>query len=198
MGFPPGIAEKLVSNSIYKWKNIASTLQKTISSVKDSTINNSNNISQSNQLTLTNNENCKLPSVVHETEIDSCSEFTNINNLSPAQSFKTDHMSDSYNGAVRDNYIWTQTFTDLDVIVKIPEHIKSFKNTIKVNISSDEIKIDVKPLNSSTDSEWDNIFNGKLSFKIRKDESIWSIETGKHINVCSLCIRHFRFNFLKH
>lgn len=183
LGFPPEVAEKLVSNNMYKWKTIASTLQETISSVKDSTINNSNNISQSNQLTLTDNENCKLPSIVHEIEIDSCSESTNLNNLSPVQSFKADHMSDSYNGAVRDNYVWTQTLTDLDVIVKIPEHIKSSKNTIKVNISSDEIKIDVKPLNSSTDSEWNNIFNGKLSFKIRKDESIWSIESGKHINI---------------
>ncbi|CAL1680372.1 unnamed protein product [Lasius platythorax] len=183
LGFPPGVAEKLISNSMYKWKNTASTLQKTISSVKDSTINNSSSISQSNQLTLTDNKNCKfIPSVVQEIEIDSCSESTNIN-LPPAQSFKTDHMSDSYNGAVRDNYVWTQTLNDLDILVKIPEHIKTSKNMIKVNISSDEVKIDVKPLNSSTDSEWDNIFNGKLSFKIRKDESIWSIEAGKHINI---------------
>ncbi|XP_029173166.1 nudC domain-containing protein 3 isoform X2 [Nylanderia fulva] len=181
LGFPSGVVEKLVSNSMYKWKNIASNLQKTIS-VKDS--NNSSSISQSNQLTLTDKiENWKLPSVVQEIEIGSCSESTNIINLPSTQSFKTDHMSDSYNGAVRDNYVWTQTLTDLDVIVKIPEHIKTSKNTIKVNISSDKIKIDVKPLNSSTNSEWDNIFNDKLSFKIRKDESIWSVEAGKHINI---------------
>ncbi|XP_029658820.1 nudC domain-containing protein 3 isoform X1 [Formica exsecta] len=183
LGFPPGVAEKLVSNSIYKWKNIASTLQKTISSVKDNTIKNSSSISHSNQLTLTDNENCRLvPPAVQEIEIDSCSESTNIN-LPSAQSLKTDNVSDSYNGAVRDNYIWTQTLNDLDVLVKIPEHVKISKDTIRVNISSDEVKIDVKPLNSSTNFKWDNIFNGKLSFKIRKDESIWNIEAGKHINI---------------
>ncbi|XP_050447287.1 nudC domain-containing protein 3 isoform X2 [Cataglyphis hispanica] len=182
LGFPPGVAEKLVANSMYKWKNIASTLQKTIP-VKYDSIKNSNSRSYSNQLTLTDNENCTLvPPAVQEIEIDSCSESTNIN-PPPAQSFKTDNVSDSYNGAVRDNYIWTQTLNDLDVLVKIPEHVKISKDTIRVNISSDEVKIDVKPLNSSTDSKWDNIFNGKLSFKIRKDESIWSIEAGKHINI---------------
>lgn len=190
LGFPPGVAEKLVSNSIYKWKNIASTLQKTISSVKDNTIKNSSSISYSNQLTLTDNENCRLvPPAVQEIEIDSCSEPTNIN-LSSAQSLKIDNVSDSYNGAVRDNYIWTQTLNDLDVLVKIPEHVKISKDTIRVNINSDEVKIDVKPLNSSTNFKWDNIFNGKLSFKIRKDESIWNIEAGKHINVYSICIRY--------
>ncbi|XP_070164072.1 nudC domain-containing protein 3 isoform X2 [Polyergus mexicanus] len=183
LGFPPGVAEKLVSNSIYKWKNIASTLQKTISSVKDHTIKNSSSISHSNQLTLTDNENCKfVPPAVQEIEIDSCSESTSIN-LSSAQSFKTDNVSDSYNGAIRDNYIWTQTLNDLDVLINIPKHVKISKDTIRVNISSDEVKIDVKSLNSSTNFKWDNIFNGKLSFKIRKDESIWSIEAGKHINI---------------
>jgi len=84
---------------------------------------------------------------------------------------------------VRENYIWTQTLNDLDVLVKIPEHIKASKDTIKINISSNEIKIEGKP--SSEDTEWENIFSGKLSFKIRRDESIWSIEAGKHINVRS-------------
>lgn len=176
-------------NNMYKWKNISSTLQKTISPVKESTLSNSSSIS--NQLTLSDNENCSLiPPVVQEIEIDSCTESTNVN-PTPVQSFKTDHVSDSYNGAIRDNYVWTQTLNDLDVLVKIPEHIKTSKDTMKVNISSDEIKIDVKPLNSSTDCEWENIFNGKLSFKIRKDESIWNIEAGKHINVYPLCIRNF-------
>lgn len=183
LGFPSGVAEKLVLNSLYKWKNIPSTLQKTISSVEDSTLDNSSSESHSNQLTLTDNENCSLtPPVVQEIEIDSCTESTDVN-PPPAESLKIDHVSDSYNGAIRDNYVWTQTLNDLDVLVKIPEHIKTSKDMIKVNINSDEIKIDVKPLNSSANCEWDNIFDGRLSFKIRKDESVWSIEPGKHINI---------------
>ncbi|XP_072742840.1 nudC domain-containing protein 3 isoform X1 [Anoplolepis gracilipes] len=181
LGFLPGIAEKLVLTNMYKWKSVASTLQRTIS-VNDNTIININSITHSNQSTLADNENCRLPPVAQEIEIDSCNKSTNIN-PSPADSFKIDHISDCYNGAIRDNYVWTQTLSDLDVLVKIPDHIKISKDMIKVNINSDEIKIDAKSLNSSTDSEWDNIFNGELSFKIRKDESVWSIEAGKHINI---------------
>lgn len=196
LGFPPGIAEKLVLNTMYKWKNSVLSLQTTTSSLNDN-INSSSTL-QPNQSVLMQNENCRLiPSVAQEIEIDSCNKSDNIKSPSSSmRSFETDHISDSYNGAVRENYIWTQTLNDLDVLVKIPEHIKASKDTIKVDISSNEIKINGKP--SSADSEWDNIFNGKFSFKIRRDESIWSIEAGKHINVRSLHMRHIRLNFLEH
>ncbi|XP_018307592.1 nudC domain-containing protein 3 isoform X2 [Mycetomoellerius zeteki] len=177
LGFPPGIAEKLVLNTMYKWKNPTS-LQKTTLSV----IDNTNSSSTSNQLVSTQNENCRLiPPVAQEIEIDSCNKANNIK-PSSIQS-KIDHISDSYNGAIRENYTWSQTLNDLDVIVKIPKHIKASKDTVKVDINSNEIKIDGKPSVSSTNSKWENIFNGKFSFKIRRDESIWSIEAGKQISI---------------
>ncbi|KAL6261770.1 hypothetical protein P5V15_006859 [Pogonomyrmex californicus] len=174
LGLPSGIMEKLVLNAMYKWKD-ESILQKT--SQKTLSVNDNTKSIQSNQSVLIQNEECRFtPPVEQEIEISSCNEFDNI------KSSKVDHISDSYNGAVRDNYIWTQTLNDLDVLVKIPEHVKASKDTVKINISSNELKIDVKSSTSSVDSKWDNIFNGKLSFKIRRDESIWSIE-GKHINI---------------
>lgn len=178
LGFPPGTAEKLVLNTMYKWKNTASSLQETTLSVNDNT----NSSSTPDQLVL-QNKNCRLtPLVAQEIEIDSCNKSNDIKSPS-TQSLKADHISDSYNGAVRENYVWTQTLGDLDVLVKIPEHIKASKDTIKVDINSNEIKIVGKPSTSLADSEWKNIFNGKLSFKIRRDESIWSIEAGKQISV---------------
>lgn len=177
LGFPPGMAEKLILNSMYKWKSSMLSLQKTTLS-DDST----NSSDTPDQIVLTQNESC-TPPVVQEIEINSCNK-SNIIKLSSAQSFKTDRTSDSYNGAVRENYIWTQTLNDLDVLVKVPEHIKASKDTVKVDINSSEIKIDGKLSASSTDSEWSSIFNGKLRFKIRSSESTWSIE-GKQINVCS-------------
>lgn len=180
LGFPPGVAEKLVLSNMYKWKNTISPLKKRTLSV-DST----NSSGMSDQLVLTQNESCKFsPSVVQEIEIDSCNKFNNIK-PSSSQLFKMDHASDSYNGAVRENYVWTQTLNDLDVVVKIPEHIKASKDTVEVNISSSEIIIDGKSSTSPADSEWSNIFNGKLCFKIRSGESTWSIE-GRQINVRSL------------
>lgn len=179
LGFPPGVAEKLVLSTMYKWKNTMSPLKKT-------TLSGDTNSSDMSDQLVSQNESCRFsPSVAREIEIDSCDKFNNIK-PSSEQLFKMDHASDSYNGAVRENYIWTQTLNDLDVVVKIPEHIKASKDTVKVNISSSEIIIDGK-LSSTADSEWSNIFNGKLCFKIRSGESTWSIE-GRQINVRSLII----------
>ncbi|XP_032689674.1 nudC domain-containing protein 3 isoform X2 [Odontomachus brunneus] len=176
LGFPPGVAEKLVLNSMYKWKNISPVIKESTHDI----VNNS--ISESNELTAMQNVNCRFsPPVAQEIEIDSCNKLDTTNRLT-TQLVETDHTSDSYNGAIRDNYIWTQTLDDLDVLVKIPEHIKTPKQT-RVNINSDEIKIDIKPCSAMKDSEWDNIFNSKLSFKVRRDESVWSIVSGKHISI---------------
>jgi len=158
---------------------------------KTTLFDNTNSSGMSDQL-VSQNENCRFsPSVAQEIEIDSCDKFNNIK-LSSEQLFKMDHASDSYNRAVRENYVWTQTLNDLDVVVKIPEHIKASKDTVKVNISSSEIVIDGKP-SSPADSEWSNIFNGKLCFKIRSGESTWSIE-GRQINV-RLLIKYIRITF---
>lgn len=182
LGFPPGIAEKLVTKSMQKWKHTASTIQRTTTS--DKTIGNNSNVSESNELSSIQSEDYRhVPPVVQEIEIDSSSKLDNP--LSKQSFVDIDHISDSYNGAVRENYVWTQTLGDLDILIKIPEYIKTAKN-VKVTISLDEIKIDVNSFSSLEESKWDNIFSGKLSFKIRKDESIWSLVAGKHINVRSL------------
>lgn len=184
LGFPSGVAEKLVLNSMYKWKNISSTLKEDKLDIV------SNNISELNESTATQDVDNRLSlPVVQEIEIDSCNKPGTTDILS-TQSVRTDHNSDSYNGAIRDNYMWTQTLDDLDVLIKIPEYTKTPKQT-RVNINSDEIKIDVKSSSSTKDSEWDNIFNGKLSFKVRKDESTWSIVSGKHLSVRLQQMRQF-------
>jgi hypothetical protein len=34
---------------------------------------------------------------------------------------------DSYNGAIRENYIWSQDYTDLEVRVPVPKHVMKGK-----------------------------------------------------------------------
>lgn len=178
------MAEELVLSSMFKWKKLALTPQNTKSLANDDTIN-SDDTSQSARLTSENIEsgNCEIvPSVAREVEIDSCNKLDDSNSAF-TRSSETKHVSDSYNGAIRENYVWTQTLSDLDVLVKIPEYVKIMKNALRVDVSSDEIKIDVRSPDPTRDSEWDSIFSGKLSFKIRKNETVWSIVSGKHISV---------------
>lgn len=109
--------------------------------------------------------------------------------------------SDSYNGAVRENYTWSQTIADLDVLVKIPECIKTVKG-LKVIITGDEIKVAAKSsilkdcnaieminsieLEDCTIPEYTTLLEGRFCMKIRKDESFWSFFPGRHISVCKI------------
>lgn len=85
----------------------------------------------------------------------------------------------SYNGAIRDNYSWSQTISDLDVTIALPNYIESPKD-VKVHLNSDDLKIE-----ANIQTKWTTIFEGKLCFKIRKNESIWSLLSKRYINVCT-------------
>ena len=100
---------------------------------------------------------------------------------------------ESYNGAERDLYSWTQTITDLDVRVKvsdsssrllsadlrlqIPPHIKKGKE-VKVNIGKQHIKVE---LVESTGLK--TLIDSDLPWPIRAEESTWSLVPGEHIHV---------------
>jgi len=47
--------------------------------------------------------------------------------------------SDTYNGAVMENYKWSQTVTDIDVRVPVPEGTKS--KHVRVDIRNDHLKV---------------------------------------------------------
>ncbi|XP_043668028.1 nudC domain-containing protein 3 [Vespula pensylvanica] len=90
--------------------------------------------------------------------------------------------SDSYNGAIRDTYIWSQTITDIDVLVKLPKSPLKAKD-LRVSIETQRIKIEAtqrhETCNKSTkDPKWTTIFEGELIFKTKKDESVWSLVSG--------------------
>ncbi|XP_046817778.1 uncharacterized protein LOC124423734 isoform X1 [Vespa crabro] len=90
--------------------------------------------------------------------------------------------SDSYNGAIRDTYIWSQTITDIDVLVKLPKLSLKVKD-LRVNIETQRIKIEaIQRYKTSNESikepEWTTIFKGELIFKTKKDESVWSLISG--------------------
>ena len=47
--------------------------------------------------------------------------------------------SDTYNGAITDNYKWSQTMTDVDIRVPVPD--RTVAKHIRVNIRSDHLKV---------------------------------------------------------
>ncbi|CAF2427712.1 unnamed protein product [Rotaria sp. Silwood2] len=84
---------------------------------------------------------------------------------------------ETYNGADRDLYYWTQTISDIDVRVKIPKHIKKGKE-IKVNLTKQHIKIDLIESN-----ELKTLIDSDLPWTIRAEDSTWSLVPGEYIHI---------------
>lgn len=49
--------------------------------------------------------------------------------------------SDAYNGATNENYVWSQTMTDIDIRVSVPKGTTG--KDLKVNIKNDSLKIEI-------------------------------------------------------
>ncbi|NXG80798.1 NUDC3 protein, partial [Baryphthengus martii] len=80
---------------------------------------------------------------------------------------------DSYNGAVRENYAWSQDYSDLEVKVPVPKHIVKGKQ-VTVDISSGAIRVAVLEASGRR-----VLMEGKLTHKINTESSFWSLEPGK-------------------
>lgn len=90
-------------------------------------------------------------------------------------------VSDCYNGASYDNYRWSQSIGELDVVVRLPEEARTSKD-VRVQLSAEEIEVAVKSSEEGAEV-WKTLLKGRFSFKIKSSESYWCLEPGKHISV---------------
>lgn len=84
---------------------------------------------------------------------------------------------DSYNGAVRENYTWSQDYTDLEIKVPVPKHVVKGKQ-VSVTLSSSSIRVAVLE-----DTGERVLMEGKFTHKINTESSLWSLEPGKCVLV---------------
>ncbi|XP_037348904.1 nudC domain-containing protein 3 isoform X1 [Talpa occidentalis] len=84
---------------------------------------------------------------------------------------------DSYNGAVRENYTWSQDYTDLELKVPVPKHVVKGRQ-VSVALSSSSIRVAV--LEESGERV---LMEGKFTHKINTESSLWSLEPGKCVLV---------------
>lgn len=85
---------------------------------------------------------------------------------------------ESYNGAVRDNYSWSQSITDVDIHVKVPPHIQRGAD-VAVDIARKRVRVAYK----DADGKLVDVVNGELTWDVHKDESLWSLVPGEHIHI---------------
>ncbi|CAH2274946.1 Hypothetical predicted protein [Pelobates cultripes] len=95
---------------------------------------------------------------------------------------------DSYNGAVRKNYMWSQDYTDVEI--KIPVNKDVIKGRqVTVDLQSTSIRVVVR------DGEGEHVvMNGNFTHKINAETSFWSLEPGKCIVISLSKIGEYWWN----
>ncbi|XP_051268389.1 nudC domain-containing protein 3 [Dicentrarchus labrax] len=78
---------------------------------------------------------------------------------------------DSYNGAVRDNYSWSQDYTDLEVRVFVPKTVVKGRQ-VRVSLQASSMKVCVLGAEEKT------LMEGEFTHKINTENSLWSLEPG--------------------
>uniref|UniRef100_A0A3P9ANJ2 NudC domain-containing protein 3 n=1 Tax=Esox lucius TaxID=8010 RepID=A0A3P9ANJ2_ESOLU len=80
---------------------------------------------------------------------------------------------ESYNGAVRDNYSWSQDYTDIEVRVNVPKTTVKGRQ-VRVNIRSGSVCVCLKE-----GTEEKVLMEGELTHRINTETSLWSLEPGR-------------------
>lgn len=80
--------------------------------------------------------------------------------------------SDSYNGAVRENYSWSQDYTDVEVRIFVPPSIIKGRQ-VSVNLQCGGVRVAVKEGASEK-----VLLEGEFTHKINTENSLWSLEPG--------------------
>jgi len=114
-------------------------------------------------------------------KIDKENKNNNKSNLE--NSPQVSNLPDSYNGAVTERYTWSQTISDVDIKIPVPSNIKKAKD-ITVIIKPDSINVSLKQ-EPIPDDNFDSkdLLQGKLSNRIKLEETIWSLEPCKCITI---------------
>ncbi|XP_035668803.1 nudC domain-containing protein 3-like [Branchiostoma floridae] len=85
--------------------------------------------------------------------------------------------AESWNGAVRENYKWAQHIHEVEIRVHVPQNIKKAKDCV-VDIKNNFVKVAIKD-----GGQVKVLMEGKLTNKIICEESMWSLEPGKCVQV---------------
>ncbi|KAA0704229.1 NudC domain-containing protein 3 [Triplophysa tibetana] len=80
---------------------------------------------------------------------------------------------DSYNGAVRESYTWSQDYTDVEVRVHVqPDIIKG--RQVSVDLQPGRVRVAVNERGSQR-----VLMEGEFTHKINTENTLWSLEPGK-------------------
>ncbi|KAJ4443256.1 hypothetical protein ANN_04924 [Periplaneta americana] len=184
LGFPSGVAEMYVMKMLKKWEMQAREddeyyKKKRISHVEDVPPAIQEVVLPSEEDSTSQQADSQKKTVSEDAFIAVANLFLCLGSRSTTKQKSAPSSGDHYNGAILDNYRWSQTVIDLDVQVPVPEHVLKARD-VRVDVTATTMSVAVKEEGGSA---WTTLMSGKLCWRTNKDESIWSLEAGKHVQV---------------
>ncbi|XP_074647596.1 nudC domain-containing protein 3-like isoform X2 [Tubulanus polymorphus] len=196
LGFPPGIAAKIAYSAFKKFdtkaeedrnvKEAAECPVQPTPAIKDDVPPPAvveYEVESTKPEVTTNSESCRpVSSTTTSQQNSKTTAASDTTHKNTANSIK--EMDDSkpetyvsnpecYNGAVRDNYSWSQSITDLDIRVKVPSTVQKGKQ-VTVDVRRKHLKVCVND---------EVMLDDDLSWEVHKDDSIWSLVPGEHVHI---------------
>ncbi|XP_054612636.1 nudC domain-containing protein 3 [Dunckerocampus dactyliophorus] len=182
MGFPPGVAEKMVVKTYKLFEKMAEhnrELQRRQEETRTVplAVQELEVTSEPQQVSLTEASSSSDPVPGPEprpasgstgplTQGDQAA-ASNAAECSP-QMLKPD--SDSYNGAVREKYKWSQDYTDVEVRVSVPKSVVKGRQ-VSVTLHSNSVRVCVR-----AGLQEETLMEGEFTHKINTENSLWSLE----------------------
>ncbi|XP_067129639.1 nudC domain-containing protein 3 [Centruroides vittatus] len=175
LGFPPGIPKKLVLAAFEKYHQLALKNEE----LYQKKMKGKDNFQDLHETEVKAQVNPEMKQKAKDLNIQEDIQKIKTSDLS--QSIKEQsqenfqNLSECYNGAMRENYSWSQNLKEVDVKINVPDTIKSGKQ-VKVDIKPNSLKVCVYKNNN-----WETIVDGTLTFKINVEKSMWTLFKSEHI-----------------
>lgn len=183
MGFPPGVAEKMVLKTFKLFEKVAEhdrerrnelQRQKEVGAVPVA----AEEVEVSSEPRTRRDEAPSEPLAPREEEAPGAQAGAapepraGEQAAAPNQAEKPRTDPDSYNGAVTETYSWSQDYTDLEVRVSVPKTVVKGKQ-VTVDLQSGSVRVAVRD-----GSEHKTLMDGQFTHKINTENSLWSLEPG--------------------
>ncbi|XP_046399258.1 nudC domain-containing protein 3 isoform X2 [Ischnura elegans] len=175
LGFPPGVAEQIVLKVLRKWETKARQDEEKYYRLRNSSAD--------------EEPNCIREEVVETEPSESDQDAKTESSCSIVETekkwTKEPSTSDSYNGAVRKGYQWSQTISDLDVQVTVPTFVTKAKH-LDVNIDAERLCVKLCGVPEEYVTEYPEktaLLEGDLCYKTKKEESTWTLIPGHEVQI---------------
>ena len=86
---------------------------------------------------------------------------------------------EAYNGGVTENYIWSQTLSDIDIKVPLPKGTKARDLDVEIGLQRLRVALKKPPPKPTTEEgrEWPQVLmDGPLFYRVKANESMWSVD----------------------